>query len=66
MGNFITIILAVLILIYTIYQVIRLIKATRKGKCIGCPSADECDTQYSEDSVVQIQDLTKSNKNGLD
>lgn len=54
MGTFITILLGIVILGYTVYQLRKIIIKTRKGKCVGCPDEPMCKESKSE-SVTQIK-----------
>ncbi|HKL41556.1 MAG TPA: FeoB-associated Cys-rich membrane protein [Clostridia bacterium] len=59
MGDILTIIFGILIFSYTIYQIRRIYIATKKGKCVGCPSADTCAENPKNVEKVQIIDLTE-------
>ena len=58
MGNILTIIIGILIFSYTIYQIRNIYLATKKGKCVGCPSANEC-SENTENKTVQLIDISK-------
>lgn len=59
MGDILTIIIGILIFSYTLYQIRRIYIATKKGKCVGCPSADTCAENTENIEKVQFTDLTK-------
>jgi len=59
MGDILTIIIGVIIFSYTLYQIRRIYIATKKGKCVGCPSADTCAENPKNIKKVQLTDLTK-------
>jgi hypothetical protein len=59
MGDILTIIIGVIIFSYTLYQIRRIYSATKKGKCVGCPSADTCAENPKNIQTVQLTDLTK-------
>jgi len=62
MGEILTIIIGVIIFSYTLYQIRRIYLATKKGKCVGCPSAEYCSENPENKKMVQLTDLTKEEK----